>query len=700
MPQQLVVTNDGSIRVINTGPMGPRGKAGPPGPEGPEGPPGPEGGPPGPAGEDGAPGPIGPIGPPGPEGPEGPAGADGETGIISANGAASITDGVLTVPIDTVANIPSARTLGLSETQAAPGTIASKAQLPGSVGILPKNLDNWYSALSYATSSSPTHVVFIGDSISVFGSINEPAAPWFLGEYLSEKRGGKHPRAAFGGGTAIPTITSAGSYLEVGTGGYSTRLTNTQVASFTNTSCRGFKVLYTMAPGDGSITARDGAGGTVIGTFSCDGVSKSGNVWTSNLLALGEHTLHLTASGSCTIELVKPLDDDAVIVWPACHSGYSTQSFITNPDRALHLIENLENSNLLSLVIVNTLTNDGSGGLAVHTNLINSIRAITDCDIAVCITPPNNQITIEEANTHRLWAENMGLGIIDQATYFSRFSKTYTIDGIHPLSLGRKILANHMESVLVGDPIGDLTRKLSLLPSIGETSNDAAPGNILSKVQGSSVSYSDDFLKGQVVDPTNIGELNWSRTGTGTHTSVQTMIGTIGHPGVIRLNTGAVTNNDVLLTTQIIPIPAPEWRYALWYKSTTPSEEGTKLMFGLGTVSLGTGVLAHGVAVEITINSSVLTTSIFTTSFGSELGRSTIPYNPVGTHWEKWELIASASQVYVFLNDVFVGALGTTPQLGGTPFIYLKTGSAASKYVDVDRFHYTASGITRQRVVE
>jgi len=79
MPQQIVINNNNSLQVIDTGPPGPPGKSvvGPPGPEGQEGPAGP-------AGQEG---PAGPAGPTGPTGPTGPANA--ATGLGSAKPAAS-----------------------------------------------------------------------------------------------------------------------------------------------------------------------------------------------------------------------------------------------------------------------------------------------------------------------------------------------------------------------------------------------------------------------------------------------------------------------------------------------------------------------------------------------------------------------------------------------------------------------------------
>lgn len=79
MPQQIVINNNNSLQVIDTGPPGPPGKSviGPPGPEGQAGP----------AGPDGQEGPEGPPGPTGPTGPTGPANA--ATGLGSAKPAAS-----------------------------------------------------------------------------------------------------------------------------------------------------------------------------------------------------------------------------------------------------------------------------------------------------------------------------------------------------------------------------------------------------------------------------------------------------------------------------------------------------------------------------------------------------------------------------------------------------------------------------------
>jgi hypothetical protein len=90
MPEQIIVTSSGALRIIPTGPPGPPGVPGDPGgPPGPTGPAGPTGatGATGPTGPQGPQGPIGPSGgPAGPQGPAGPAGADGADGLDGATG--------------------------------------------------------------------------------------------------------------------------------------------------------------------------------------------------------------------------------------------------------------------------------------------------------------------------------------------------------------------------------------------------------------------------------------------------------------------------------------------------------------------------------------------------------------------------------------------------------------------------------------
>lgn len=116
MPQQIIVSQDNSLRVVETGPIGPPGRSvqGDPGP--PSTVPGPQG-PPGPPGVTGPEGPASTV--PGPIGPQGPQGDDG---VVSATGAANLTSGVLDVPIDGIADLATARTLGTGAQQAAPGS--------------------------------------------------------------------------------------------------------------------------------------------------------------------------------------------------------------------------------------------------------------------------------------------------------------------------------------------------------------------------------------------------------------------------------------------------------------------------------------------------------------------------------------------------------------------------------------------------
>lgn len=666
MPQQIVVTDNRSIRIIETGPQGPpgRGEKGDPGVPGPPGPPTP--GPQGPPGTPGTPGPIGPSGPIGPQGPPG-------EGITDVAGAATLIDQVLTVPVDLDADEGSARTLGTLPNQAAPGDVVSTAGFPGGFAYRP-GLLKWYEKLAAATPQSPVAVVWITDSIGNIGNNEQPAHPWLTNRDLNLFVGSPDiPNPVYvlsSGDSPVADDTTGATYAEIGLGGHSAQLSNGGTVTH-QALCTQWIVTYVNS-GTGTLTFRDGPGGSVLGTVTMTDTGKL-TQWASATVPSGNNTLHITSTGTTNVGQIIPVNNNRVISYMATHSGYNSGQFAADPSLALDIIEELDAVGVLGLVVLATGANDNPYSTMMPT-LKAEIEARTDEDIVLWVPYPSTAVGPSEYALMHPVALSSGLPLIDSGVFFNRFAIHWTLDGTHPFYEGQIILAKANMAVLTGDPLGQAYRELALKPKIGPLNTDAAPGTIL-ETTSTITRMDDDFILGDPTVSGSIGAHGWERTGG---TSVATVLGIDGHPGVVRISPSAGANSSVLTPKN----GAKTFSYVsgmatdviFWVRCSAGASHSHQ--FGLGQHLYGT---------YFERNEGAGVWDCVVNLLGTDLARITTAI-PVTNNWIQGRIVNFGDAVVTFLDGQLAAALPTP--LYGAPFVKTAQSSGSGSYVDIDQISW------------
>ena len=227
-------------------------------------------------------------------------------------------------------------------------TVAADLASPVYPGGVPYRADlaGWQAKFEDATAAAPVDVVLITDSLWETAT-SGPSAGQLLhrmlnaaaGVYLADPIGTSTlPLPVHAQGSGLTATSTQGTTSTTATGGWGSTLTDGQVLTHVATAT-GFVVLYRTEPGWGTLTIRDGAGGTVLGTVSCDAAAKSGNLWTSAALSDASHTLHITSTGTTRVELIMPTRGTRVRVWPCGRGGATTDDYIDVPAQALDFID-------------------------------------------------------------------------------------------------------------------------------------------------------------------------------------------------------------------------------------------------------------------------------------------------------------------------------------------------------------------------
>lgn len=367
-----------------------------------------------------------------------------------------------------------------------------KPRLQGGVPYRQTQLDAWFAALATATKASPIDVVVIGDSLHALGTVNLPSVPGLFEQALNQQLGVADtsivPIGVYAQADYSPTATSTqGTVTATSLGGFGSALSNGQILTHTAT-CVGFSVAYRTDPSYGTITIRDGAGGTVLATINCATTTKSGRVWHSGALSAGSHTLHITSSGNTVVEIIHPNYGHKVRVWNCAHSGYRSNQYTSNSYLALDLIDTLETAGSLKLVIIATGANDdgGSGYATDVPALIAAVDSHTTANLVLWFPYISGALPLAEYTAARTAAYNTGLPIIDSSVVAAN---ALGLDGTHPDTWQKRMLALQETAVLGGDPFGTIIRQLHdtnrgglLIPSpdgpgpeIGSVSSYLAP---------------------------------------------------------------------------------------------------------------------------------------------------------------------------------------------------------------------------------
>jgi hypothetical protein len=334
--------------------------------------------------------------------------------------------------------------------------------LPGGVGFR-SGLNVWKAKVQAATSASPVDVVVIHDSLWDIGDASTPSAAQMLHRALNAAAGvyGADPIGTStlplpvhghpGAGTG--STSSQGVVATTATGKQGSTLSNGNVLTHVATAT-GFSVLYRTDPTYGSMTIRDGAGGTVLATIDCAATAKSGRLWTSGALSDASHTLHITSTGTTRVEMVMPTRSTKVRTWPAGWGGATTDDFMDNADRALDLIDTLETAGTLGLVIVAMGTNDDGEPSDVST-LVDLVRTHTTADVVLWLPYMSGAFGQAEYDAMIPYARAADAVLVDASVVADQI---VTVDGTHPGGAGRAVMAAHLAAVLSGDPIGAAIR--------------------------------------------------------------------------------------------------------------------------------------------------------------------------------------------------------------------------------------------------
>lgn len=365
----------------------------------------------------------------------------------------------------------------ISDFTGATNALLTESNLNHSLPYKTAGLDNWFTALSTA-STTPVNVVIIGDSISVTTAFGV-TKPW--GQRIAERftNNGRTPIPEaswrFAYSTQVLGMTTNQGALHspvMGMGGVATDLTNGQKATMVATM-DGISVVYSKQSGGGDLEVRDGAGGTLLATINTAGTAKSSFIWTSSALTRASHTIEITSVGNTILEGVYVHDgtrDKGVRVWTASKSGYTSNDFATTASLALDLLDNLNPD----LVIIATGTNDGAANYATYmAALISAVQAHSNCDIALWFPYSSSAgFPSSEETPARAYIESapflaLNIPVIDAGLGTPNISTRYSPDGIHPNDTGAEYIAQHIYSVVGGDPLGQIvnygvTNKISI----------------------------------------------------------------------------------------------------------------------------------------------------------------------------------------------------------------------------------------------
>lgn len=337
--------------------------------------------------------------------------------------------------------------------------LTNPANLNG-IGFRPSGLGSWFSKFDSASAATPVDVVLITDSIWDLGTnATNPSPSQLLHRQLNALKSVQYADTG-----SLPDPVHAQSTNTQGTiastaslGWQGSTLTDTQTLSHTATAT-GFSIAYRTEPGFGSMTIRDGAGGTILATINCSATAKSGNIWNSGALSDGSHTLHITSSGTTCPEIIYPTRNTRVRVWPCGLAGSQTSQYVSTPAAALDLINTFNSANTLGLVLVCTGTNDDGNYSTSMPSLISSINSITSANIAVWFPYISSAFPQSEHDAALSTFLGLNVGVkINAATVMDRVT-LFTQDGVHPTESGKNMITTHLTSVIGGDPIGSALR--------------------------------------------------------------------------------------------------------------------------------------------------------------------------------------------------------------------------------------------------
>ncbi len=345
----------------------------------------------------------------------------------------------------------------------------TQPKLNGGIPYRPKNFTTWFDALENVNTTA-IDVVTITDSIGEQGntSTNRPWT-WRLGDFLQRytQGGSVEGYVPCNSGTSVKFDTTTSTNSGSGFGGHSGNHASGQYSEHT-AYCDRVSVLYRISPSGlgATITIRDGgSGGTIIGTIDPYGADNWSNMWTSDDLGAGNHTIHISVSGGTGVYIEGAYFyngnyDKGIRIWPANKSGLTSQL----PDTTLSYARQFILDNQPKLILLCTGFNDYDNYDTYMRSLVTTIKAAAPNSTVALWIPyilPTqgtrwDKTKVEQA---RAIADDFGLGIIDASIGIPEMGiDEYNLlsDSTHPNAEGNRRLAVHFLSVLAGDPIGSV----------------------------------------------------------------------------------------------------------------------------------------------------------------------------------------------------------------------------------------------------
>lgn len=342
-------------------------------------------------------------------------------------------------------------------------------------------LRQWAEVLETATPANPAHIVVVGDSIA--GPVMPRLGaswPHLLVDRLASRLGGL---VSFRPVTPAADVTTPGGVAgPPAPGGRSRTLTNGQTMAHLVGGLGVAWIMWAQAPTGGTLTVRDGPGGAVVATIDTSGPAHGSRLTKVTGLTSGpfeDRTLHITSAGTCTVEMVA-MGEPPVHVWAAATPGATTGAHLATPSMSLDLIDTLEATGRLGLVLVATGTNtDGPGSYTADLPaLIAAIQARTTAQVAIWLPYASVSFNPTEMAEARPVAYATGLPVLDH----SRATPT-TADGTHPSAEGARQLAAAIGAAISGDPLSWIaqtatSQRLRSEDATGTTATEITPHSV------------------------------------------------------------------------------------------------------------------------------------------------------------------------------------------------------------------------------
>jgi hypothetical protein len=347
----------------------------------------------------------------------------------------------------------------------------------GGVPYRPANMSEWFTALENAR-TTPANVVVFGDSVAVGGTQGNltTAIPWtwllegHLNRYVQlDPPGGFVPAAVGAVGPHVDESTGTGSSQDFAN--KASTISGAQYIQHTFANIDRVSVVYRQQPGSSQIRVRDGGpAGTILATIASTGVSAYSQIWTSDLLTPGEHTIYIDSGGGGGTQVVAGLYgyndnyDQGVRVWPATKSGATSNTAVLGllNGYASDLIAQVDPD----LVIYATGFNDNANYDTYMRGQLDAYMPLAPNASHVLLIPyilPTQGARWDEAQVALAYqiAEDYGLGVIDQSIGVPDLSQDdadLLFDSTHPNAAGSRRMGYHALSIVSGDPMGSLLK--------------------------------------------------------------------------------------------------------------------------------------------------------------------------------------------------------------------------------------------------